>query len=171
MWRTDSLEKIPMLGKTEGRRRRGQQMMWWLDGTTDSVEWVWGISGSWWWTGKPDMLESMGSQRVRHDWVTELNWIDYLSLQKDTLKSQSPVPQNVTLFRKKVFVDAISEDEAIWSTVKVKVTQSCLTLCDPMDYAVHGILQARELEWVVIPFSRGSSQSRCAPNSVWLLSL
>ena len=54
----------------------------------------------------------------------------------------------------------------MWSKVKVKVTQSCLTLCDPMDYEVHGILQARILEWVVIPFSRGSFQSRCAPSSV-----
>ena len=43
---------------------------------------------------------------------------------------------------------------------KVKVTQSCPTLCDPMDYTVHGILQARILEWVAIPFSRGSSQTR-----------
>ena len=44
--------------------------------------------------------------------------------------------------------------------VKVKVTQSCLTLCDPMDYTVHGILQARILEWVAVLFSRGSSQPR-----------
>ena len=44
--------------------------------------------------------------------------------------------------------------------VKVKVTQSCLTLCNPMDYTVHGILQARILEWVAFPFSRGSSQPR-----------
>ena len=44
--------------------------------------------------------------------------------------------------------------------MKVKVTQSCPTLCDPMDYTVHGILQARILEWVAIPFSRGSSQPR-----------
>ena len=43
---------------------------------------------------------------------------------------------------------------------KVKVTQSCLTLCDPMDYIVHGILQARILEWVAIPISKGSSQPR-----------
>ena len=42
----------------------------------------------------------------------------------------------------------------------MKVTQSCLTLCDPMDYAVHGILQVRILEWVAFPFSRGSSQPR-----------
>ena len=43
---------------------------------------------------------------------------------------------------------------------KVKVTQSCLTLWDHMDYTVHGILQARILEWVAFPFSRGSSQPR-----------
>ena len=42
----------------------------------------------------------------------------------------------------------------------VKVAQSCLTLCDPMDYTVHGILQARILELVAFPFSRGFSQPR-----------
>ena len=36
--------------------------------------WVWVNSGSWWWTGRPGMLQSMGSWRVRHDWATELNW-------------------------------------------------------------------------------------------------
>ena len=44
--------------------------------------------------------------------------------------------------------------------VKIKVTQSGPTLCDPMDYTVHGILQAGILEQVAIPFSRGSSQPR-----------
>ena len=44
--------------------------------------------------------------------------------------------------------------------VKVKVAQSRSTLCDLMNYTVHGILQARILEWVAIPFSKGSSQSR-----------
>ena len=52
-----------------------------------------------------------------------------------------------------------------WKEVKVLVAQSCLTLCNPMDYnppgsSVHGILQARILGWVAIPFSRGSSQPR-----------
>ena len=46
---------------------------------------------------------------------------------------------------------------------KVKVTQSCPTLCDPMDYIVHRILQARMLAWVAFPFSRGSSQPRNQP--------
>ena len=38
--------------------------------------WVWVNSGSWWWTGRPGVLRFMGSQRVRHDWVTELNWTE-----------------------------------------------------------------------------------------------
>ena len=46
------------------------------------------------------------------------------------------------------------------SEVKVKVSQLCPTLCDPMNYIVHGILQARILEWVVYPFSSGSSWRR-----------
>ena len=40
--------------------------------------WVWASSGSWWWTGKPGVLQSMGSQRVGHDWVTELNWTELI---------------------------------------------------------------------------------------------
>ena len=46
------------------------------------------------------------------------------------------------------------------SSVKVKVAQPCLTFCDPMENAMHGILQARILEWAAFPFSRGSSQPR-----------
>ena len=38
--------------------------------------WVWVISGSWWWRGRPGLLRFMGLQRVRHDWVTELNWTE-----------------------------------------------------------------------------------------------
>ena len=44
---------------------------------------------------------------------------------------------------------------SVLSLLKVKVAQSCPTLCDPMDYAVHGILQARILKWVAFPSSRG----------------
>ena len=78
MWRTDSLEKTLMLGKTEGRRRRGRQRMRWLwDGWMASPTWWTWVSASsrgWWWTGKPGVLQSMGSQRAGHDWATELNW-------------------------------------------------------------------------------------------------
>ena len=75
MWRVDSLEKsIPPLGGIGGRRRRGRQRMRWLDGITNSMTWEWLNSGSWWWTGRPGVLWFMGSQRVGHDWATELNW-------------------------------------------------------------------------------------------------
>ena len=72
--RNGSLEKTLMLGKTEGRRRRGWQRMRWLDGITDSMDMSLRVSSrSWWWMGKPGMLQSMGSWRVRHYWVTVLN--------------------------------------------------------------------------------------------------
>ena len=76
MQRTDSLEKTLMLGKIEGKRRRGRQRMRWLDDITNAMDMSWVISRSWWWTGRPGVLQSMGSQRVGHDWQTELNWTD-----------------------------------------------------------------------------------------------
>ena len=80
MWRTDSLEKTLMLGKIEGGTRRGQ---WGWDGWMASPTagtWVWVNSGSFWWKGKSDMLQSMGLQRVIHNWVTELNWVEKYKL-------------------------------------------------------------------------------------------
>ena len=60
MWRTDSFEKTLMLGKIEGRRRRGRQRMRWLDGITlIRRTWVSASSGSWRWTGRPGVLQSM----------------------------------------------------------------------------------------------------------------
>ena len=72
MRRTDSLEKTLMLGKIEGRKRRGRQR-WdgWMASLTQWT-WVWASSRSCWWTGKPCILQSMGSQRVGHDWAAEL---------------------------------------------------------------------------------------------------
>ena len=74
MRRADLFEKTLMLGKIEDRRRRGQQRMRWLDGITDQWTGVWVNSRSWLWTGRPGVLQSMGSQRVGHDRATELNW-------------------------------------------------------------------------------------------------
>ena len=57
-------------GKGDNRGWDGwmASLSWWT--------WVWVNSGSWWWTGRPGMLRFMGLQRVRHNWVTELNWTD-----------------------------------------------------------------------------------------------
>ena len=77
MQRSNSLEKTLMLGKIDSRRRRGQQRMRWLDSITDSMdmslsklqEFV---------TGRPGVLQSVGSQRVGHDWAAEQNWTEQL---------------------------------------------------------------------------------------------
>ena len=69
MRRVDSLEKTLMLGGI------GDDRGWdgWMASLTQWA-WVWVKSGSWWWTGRPGVLQSMGLQRVGHDWATELNW-------------------------------------------------------------------------------------------------
>ena len=70
MWRANSMEKTLMLRKTEGKRREWQRMKW-LDGITDSMDMNLNSSGRWWRTGKPGVLQSIGLQRLGHDWATE----------------------------------------------------------------------------------------------------
>ena len=63
-------ERLKAGGEGHDRGRNG-----WVASSTPWT-WVWVNSGSWWWTGKPGVLQSMGSQKVRHDWATQLNWTE-----------------------------------------------------------------------------------------------
>ena len=58
------------------------------------TRWTWVLvgSGSWWWTGKPGVLKSMGLQRVGHEWVTELNWTDLLSICSSKSRKKGCLP-------------------------------------------------------------------------------
>ena len=77
-------------GRDWGQKKKGmtedEMAGWhhWLDG-----RWVWVNSRSWWWTGRPGVLRFMGSQRVRHDWATELNWTEVLWMIKTNRKQPS----------------------------------------------------------------------------------
>ena len=74
MRRADSFEKTLMLGKIEGGRRRDDRG--WDGWMASLTQWTWVrvSSRSWWWTGRPGVLQSMRSQRAGHDQVTETNW-------------------------------------------------------------------------------------------------
>ena len=61
-------ERLKAKGEGDDRRWDGWMV------SLSQWTWVWINCGSWWWTGKPGVLQSMGSQRVGHDWATELNW-------------------------------------------------------------------------------------------------
>ena len=89
MQRADSLEKTPILGKTEGRRKRGWQRTRWFDGITDSTDMrLSKLKLKMVKTGKPGMLSSMESQTVRHNWATEQQQIHQSHLD--------PEPNNQT---------------------------------------------------------------------------
>ena len=141
------------------------------------------------WLEEPDGLLSIGSQRVGHDWACNTFTLslsrkfsqstykvmflfslrsgacfhplntdglvtykgrDTIQLLRVGCKSDELLPSHL----------AFGLLEPLWHNEEVKAAQSCLILCNPIDYTVHGILHARILEWVAFPFSRGSSQPR-----------
>ena len=81
------LERLKAGGERDDRGWDGwmASLTWWT--------WVWATSGSWCWTGNPGVLQSMGSQRVRHDWVTELKWCLRTKHVKLTIFCHMPLTQ------------------------------------------------------------------------------
>ena len=84
MWRTDSLEKILILGKKAGGKGDGRRWDGWTASLTRWT-WVWTSFRCWWWTGKPGVMRSMGSQRVGLNWATELNWFCLMTWGRDSI--------------------------------------------------------------------------------------
>ena len=76
MWSVDDWKR-PWCWEGPGTGGEGDDRRWngWMASLTQWT-WVWGNSGRWWWIGSPEVLWFMGSQRVGHDWVTELNWTE-----------------------------------------------------------------------------------------------
>ena len=76
--------------------------------------WVWVNSGSWWWTGRPGVLRFMGSERVGHDWATELNWTDSMVGLVFLTNPWSSFTKNV--YEKHQFGNMTRNDSSLYST-------------------------------------------------------
>ena len=147
MQRVDSLEKTLMLGGM-GAGGEGDDRGWddWMASPTRWT-WVWVNSGSWWWTGRPGVLWFMGSQRVGHDWATELNW---------SMRSRSK-PQPVLSWRRGPFTG--SWDTDVWT---VSPRSSLCTCYQPATswIPVPGLCQADSLWGAAVP-------SPAPPSNIW----
>ena len=133
-------------------------------------------------------LESSHTHSVTHsvrlpDWIVSTrdpvtcrvrNFLSVASCRKSLLASRLK-KRLATTPRFFKMENSTTNPEKVWRPLKwseMKVAQSCLILCDPVDDTIHGILQARILEWVAFPFSRGSSQPRGNPGLLrcrWIL--
>ena len=147
---TNSFEKTLILGKIEGGRRRGWQRMRWLDGITDSMDMrVWINSGSWWWTGRPGVLKSLGLQRVGHDWVTELilEWMDISCGTKVKARHESRKHNLWDMWD--FFLHTKQWNTEVWSQIKRinsdQAMQSFLTK-QPVDF-LHFYISCDQRHW------------------------
>ena len=110
LWPLDAKNQLfgkdPHAGKDWGQEEKGWQRMRWLDGITDLMGMSFSLTGRWWWTGQLGVLQSMGSQRVGYNWVTEqgqrrISWATLLVLRDPYLGSSWKLreqPQEVLAF-------------------------------------------------------------------------
>ena len=152
MQRAESLKKTLMPGKIEGRRRRGWQkwdawmaspMLW---------TWVWTSSRSWWWTGRPGVLQSLGSQRVGHDWATELNWAP-VSVQE--LKQSFPLVQHTLFPRSDPDTLCLEKDPRLPDWVTLPLDAWWLSSVVPHISNCEGKLISCHLTWDTHRLTRG----------------
>ena len=172
MQRADSLEKILMLGKIEGKRRRGQQRMRWLDSITDSMDMNFSklqetVSHREAWHAT--VYGVTKSQTWLSDWTTHMWYLQCLELcfPNPGLKiGANPISSDLQQNEKwTIIMDWIVALPNIYACMCAKSLQSYPTLCDlvdcsPPDSSVHRILQARIAECVAMLSSRGSSWPR-----------
>ena len=160
-------------GEGDGRGWDGwmASLTWWT--------WIWVNSGSWWWTGRPGVLRFMGSQRVGHDWATELNWTEFTLIHGPNI----PGSYAILLFTTLDFT-SITDHIHNWvlflfwlhlfilfGVMSSLISSSILGTYQPGEFifqcpiflafhTVHGVLKAGILKCFAIPFSSGLNFAR-----------
>ena len=163
MWRTDSFEKTLMLERLKAEEGDYRGWNGWLASPTQWT-WVWIGFGSWWWTGKPGVLQSMGLQRIGHDWATELTdwrckmyWFAIYCEMIITIKliNTSIVSNGFCFF--------VVRTLKIYSISGLQVYKSSI-----MNYSPHAVQQIPQdlFNLQFVPFGQQSSFS--PPPSLWL---